>query len=71
MNLEMEKNVNFSNIEIFFLKNHWIWTTKMDFHLPFLGECNVHLPTRIPTNLISSDQITKYNANMQSCTQVF
>ncbi len=27
-----------------FFKNHWIWSMKMDFHLPFLGECNVHLP---------------------------
>jgi hypothetical protein len=26
------------------LKNHLIWTVKMDFHFPFLGECSVHLP---------------------------
>jgi hypothetical protein len=45
MNLEMEKkNVNFNIIQMFFLKNHLIWTAKMDFHSPFLGEWNVHLP---------------------------
>jgi hypothetical protein len=43
MNLEMEKNTNFDIIYMFFFKNHWIWTIKMDFHLPFLGECSVHL----------------------------
>jgi hypothetical protein len=27
-----------------FLKNHYIWTIKVDFHPFFLGEHNVHLP---------------------------
>jgi hypothetical protein len=36
----------------------------MDFHLSFLGECNVHLPTKILTNLITSDQVTKDNASI-------
>jgi hypothetical protein len=44
MNLEMEKCLK-SNIVFFFkLKNRWIWIVKMDFHLPFFGECSVHLP---------------------------
>jgi hypothetical protein len=41
-----------------FLKNHWIWTIKMDFHPPFLGECNVHLPNHVtvlnPNEMIST-----------------
>jgi hypothetical protein len=26
----------------FFLKNHWIWIVKMDFHMPFLGDRTMH-----------------------------
>ncbi len=41
MNLEMEKNCELQNHLIYFILNHWIWIAKMDFHPPFLGECNV------------------------------
>jgi hypothetical protein len=52
MNLEMEKCVTFNIIKKIKFKNHWIWIVKKDFHLPFLGEHNVHLPTKTITNLV-------------------
>ncbi len=33
----------------YFLKTHWIWTIKMDFHIPFLGERSVQLPKLTPS----------------------
>ncbi len=47
-----------TSFNLFFLKNHWIWIVKMDFHLPFLGQCSVHLAT-IPT-IINNEKLS-YN----------
>jgi hypothetical protein len=35
MNLEMQKKIELQHHLIFFLKTHWTWIVKMNFHPPF------------------------------------
>jgi len=48
---------------MFFLKYRCIWTIKMNFHLPFLGERSVHLP--------KGRTYTRWYLCQLGCTNVF